>query len=219
MPDDVYMFSYTSGTTGDPKGVKLTHKMMLCQALAVNTRASKKFDYDDCVISYLPSAHSYDQCVTAVSIMDGMKIGFYAGDHLKLSEDMQVLKPTLFPSVPRLFNRMYDKIKKGVAEQTGIKSWLVNKGINSKLQYLKNGEGITHKIYDPLIFNKFKTLFGGNLRLMISASAPIAPDVLVFLKICFSCDILEGYGMTETSGASTLMFEGDPHSGICGGPL
>jgi long-chain acyl-CoA synthetase len=54
---------------------------------------------------------------------------------------------------------------------------------------------------------------------MISASAPIAPDVLDFLKICFSCDILEGYGMTETSGASTLMFEGDPNSGICGGPL
>lgn len=127
------MFSYTSGTTGDPKGVKLSHKMMLAQALAVNSRASKPFNYDDCVISYLPSAHSYDQCVTAVSILDGMKIGFYAGDHLKLKEDMQVLKPTLFPSVPRLFNRIYGEIKKGVEATTGIKSWLVNKGINSKL--------------------------------------------------------------------------------------
>ena len=96
---------------------------------------------------------------------------------------------------------------------------LVNKGINSKLYYLKNGDGITHKIYDRLIFNKFKALLGGNLKLMITASAPIASDVLDFMKICFSCDISEAYGMTETSGASTLMFEGDPSSGVCGGPL
>lgn len=76
-----------------------------------------------------------------------------------------------------------------------------------------------HSIYDKIVFKKFKDILGGNVRLMITGSAPISGEVLDFLKICFCSDILEGYGMTETSAASCLMFEHDPDSGIVGGPL
>ena len=91
--------------------------------------------------------------------------------------------------------------------------------INAKLENLKWGEGVKHTIYDKLVFNKMKALLGGKVRLMVTGSAPISGEVLDFLKICFCADILEGYGMTETSAASCLMYENDPETGIVGGPL
>lgn len=82
------MFSYTSGTTGDPKGVKLSHKMILGSAYAVNNRLAKPFDSEDCYISYLPAAHSFEAVLSAISAYSGMKMGFYSGDVLKITEDM-----------------------------------------------------------------------------------------------------------------------------------
>lgn len=73
--------------------------------------------------------------------------------------------------------------------------------------------------YDKLVFDKVKAMLGGRVRLMCTGSAPIAGDVLDFLKACFGCDILEGYGMTESSGGACLNFPGDPETGIVGGPL
>ena len=112
---DTMMFSYTSGTTGDPKGVKLTHKMILATQYAVNTRLeikapSRSMTKDDCYISYLPAAHSFEQAVFGMAVATGMKVGFFAGNVQKITEDLTVLKPTLFPSVPRLYNRIYGKI-------------------------------------------------------------------------------------------------------------
>lgn len=104
------MFSYTSGTTGDPKGVKLTHKMIITAAYAVNYRVGKNgdpFGPTDTYISYLPAAHSFEQCTAGLGIIYGMRSGFFAGNVQKLTNDIQVLKPTFFPSVPRLYNRIY----------------------------------------------------------------------------------------------------------------
>ena len=217
------MFSYTSGTTGDPKGVKLTHKMIISAGYATNVRVGasggKPLGEEDSYISYLPSAHSFEQAVSGMVFVYGLKVGFFGGNVLKLTEDMQILKPTLFPSVPRLFNKIYGKIQEGIAAKTGAASWLINKGVNSKLYYLKNGQGVHHKVYDKLVFNKMKAMLGGDVRLMITGSAPIAGDVLDFLKIAFCSEICEGYGMTETSAASVITFCNDPQTGIVGGPL
>ena len=115
------MFSYTSGTTGDPKGVKLTHKAMLTCSQAVNTRfAEEKITSKDCYISYLPAAHSFEQCLFGVAIFTGEKVGFYGGDVLKLVEDMDILKPSCFPTVPRLFNKIYSKIQDGFKEKNFV---------------------------------------------------------------------------------------------------
>jgi len=106
--ESVYMLSYTSGTTGDPKGVMLTHKMVLSTQHATVFRV--KMTKDDTFISYLPAAHSYEQVSLVNSLIIGTRQGFYAGNPLTLTEDMQVLKPTIFCSVPRLYNRIYGKI-------------------------------------------------------------------------------------------------------------
>jgi len=148
-----------------------------------------------------------------------MRAGFFGGNVLKLTDDIAILQPTVFPSVPRLYNKIYGKIQDKFKVATVVKGWLVNKAVDSKLWYFRNGEGLYHKIYDALVFKKVKAILGGNVRLMITGSAPISADVLDFLKIAFCCDIVEGYGMTESSGGSVATICGDPQTGHVGGPL
>lgn len=111
VTDDTCMFSYTSGTTGDPKGVKLSHKMLVQCAASVNARleaTNDKLSPLDTYISYLPAAHSFEQALLGIVFCFGMKCGFFGGDPLKLlAEDLPLLKPTFFPSVPRVYNKIY----------------------------------------------------------------------------------------------------------------
>jgi long-chain acyl-CoA synthetase len=136
----------------------------------------------------------------------GMKAGFFAGNVLKLTEDIAILKPTIFPSVPRLYNKIYGRIKSIIDSKPGCLKWLLNKAVAKKLANLKEGKGFHHGCYDKTLFKKMRMFLGGNVRLMITGSAPIAGDVLDFLKICFSAPICEGYGMTETSAGTVITF-------------
>lgn len=221
-PEDVYMLSYTSGTTGDPKGVMLVHKSVMIGTKAANSRlecGSSPLNDSDTHISYLPLAHVFEQLLQGLVYQYGMACGFFGGNVMKLTEDIGILKPTFFASVPRLFNKFYDKINAKLNEATGAKGWLVQKALAAKLYYLKEGQGFHHKLYDALIFSKIKAFLGGNVRLMLTGSAPISGDVLDFLKVVFSCPLCEGYGMTESGGGSTITFADDPQTGIVGGPL
>jgi long-chain acyl-CoA synthetase len=217
------MFSYTSGTTGDPKGVKLTQKMLLMAATAVMLRMRRNnlgLTEADRYISYLPLAHSFEQALFAMSTIFGIQCGFFGGDVLKLTkEDIPVLKPTFFPSVPRLYNRIYGVIQDKLKEATGFKGWLVGNAIATKTAALNTTGAVTHGCYDSIVFNKMKAIMGGQVRIMLTGSAPISKEVLDFLKICFCCPILEGYGMTETSAGSCITIPGDPKSGHVGGPV
>jgi len=121
--------------------------------------------------------------------------------------------------VPRLYNRIYGKIKDKLALATGIKKTLVDKAVAAKLAGLKSSGKVTHCLWDKLVFNKVKAMLGGRVRFMITGSAPISSDVLDFLKICFCAPIAEGYGMTETCAGSCVTFPEDPETGIVGGPL
>ena len=96
---------------------------------------------------------------------------------------------------------------------------MVEKGLASKLYYLREGAHYTSSIYDPLVFSKITAILGGRCRLMITASAPINGEVLEFLKTVFCCPILEGYGMSETCGAATVTHAHDPVCGHVGGPI
>ena len=103
------MFCYTSGTTGDPKAAMLSHGNMLSSATAAK-HAGFNVTREDCYISYLPMAHVLEKVLFVMSVVVGSQVGFYGGNILKLTDDCQVLKPTMFPSVPRLYNKIFDKI-------------------------------------------------------------------------------------------------------------
>jgi len=137
---------------------------------------------------------------------------------LKIKEDLAVLKPTIMVSVPRLYNRFYDAMQAKINELTGMKRTLVDWGVAKKLQLLQTKAQTTHAVYDRLVFNKFKEVLGGRVRIMITGSAPIAPEVLEFLKIAFCCQILEGYGQTECGAPASITWIKDPTCGHVGGP-
>jgi len=186
QPEDVYIFSYTSGTTGDSKGVKLQHRNIIAATIGINEHIPSH--PDDVIISYLPLPHSFEQALTCNTLLGGTSIGYYQGNPLKLTDDCAALQPTVFPSVPRLYNKIYSTIKARMEEATGCKRWLINNGFASKQASARNGV-YTNGCYDALIFKKVKALLGGRVRCMVTGSAPIDVTVLDYLKICFCVPI------------------------------
>lgn len=109
--NDLCTICYTSGTTGNPKGVMLTHQNVMAGVCAVLLQlGEQKPTYKDTMISFLPLAHMLERCCENGMYMVGGSVGFYSGDIKRLTEDMKALRPTVMPAVPRLLNRMYDKV-------------------------------------------------------------------------------------------------------------
>lgn len=128
------------------------------------------------------------------------------------------MKPVIFPSVPRLYNKIYGALQARFNALTGCKRWLLDKGLAAKTANLNATGAVRHGCYDMLLFGKAAGMLGGNVRQMITGSAPIDKQVLDFLKICFSCPIQEGYGLTESSASGALMTPDDMITGHVGGP-
>lgn len=138
------------------------------------------------------------------SAYSGCKIGYFRGDLLLLMEDIVELKPTFFPTVPRLLNRIYAKVVASTVDAPGLVGKLARKGVATKLANLEAGKGVTHPLWDRLLFNKVKMALGGNVQAILTGSAPIAKEVLNFLRVAFGCVILEGYGATEGMATATI---------------
>lgn len=201
-PDSILTFSYTSGTTGKPKGAMLTHGNLV--SVVANGVNALDLSMNDVYLSYLPLAHVLEKIILIAMIYIGCSIGFYNGDVQKLKEDLAILKPTVFVTVPRLLLRFHDVIKSGIDKLRGCKKSLAAKAIAKKLHALKEKGTVKHTFYDRIIFKKMKLALGGRVRWILVGSAPTSPEVLNFLKVVFCCNILEGYGQTEGTGASCV---------------
>ncbi|KAG0005648.1 hypothetical protein BGZ80_005418 [Entomortierella chlamydospora] len=215
-PEEVASLCYTSGTTGQPKGAMLTHKNFV--ATVGTSRVGMSFDQNDVIISFLPLAHIMGRVLDTILMSVGGKIGYFRGDILLLLEDVGELRPTFFPAVPRLLNRIYAKLVASTIEAPGLVGALARRGVATKMANLAAGKGVTHPLWDRLLFNKVKMALGGRVQVILTGSAPIAKEVLSFLRIAFCCVVVEGYGSTEGLATATITMPDEYIAGHIGCP-
>ena len=217
-PSDLVTINYTSGTTGDPKGVCLTHSNAVAAASSglVTTGPGK----DDVIISYLPLAHIYQRLIEHAALWGGARIGYFHGNPLELVDDLKLLRPTQFASVPRLYNRFGGAIKAQTVDAPGFKGTLSRHIVRTKTTNLrdKNNPSNKHALYDRIWGKKVAAALGlDRARSMVSGSAPLDPNLQRFLQIVFANRIFQGYGLTESYAVSIVQQEGDMKTGTCGG--
>uniref|UniRef100_A0A8C2UEJ3 Arachidonate--CoA ligase n=1 Tax=Coturnix japonica TaxID=93934 RepID=A0A8C2UEJ3_COTJA len=172
---------------------------------------------DDVLISFLPLAHMFERVIQSVVYCHGGRIGFFQGDIRLLSDDMKALRPTIFPVVPRLLNRMYDKIFSQA--DTSLKRWVLEFAARRKKAEVRNGIIRNDSLWDKLFFNKIQASLGGCVRMIVTGAAPASPTVLGFLRAALGCQVYEGYGQTECTAGCTFTTPGDWTSGHVGAPL
>ncbi|GBC09115.1 hypothetical protein RclHR1_08610002 [Rhizophagus clarus] len=216
-PDDLFVIPYTSGTTGAPKGVMVSHKNMVA-VIASITAVSPTLP-GDVFISYLPLAHVFGINIEITSAFTGCAIGYYRGDIFGIFDDIKVLKPTSFQSVPRIFNRVAALLKSHSIESTGIVGALSRKAIKDKMENFEKTGSVTHPIWDRIFLNKFRDFFGGNVKFFSTGGAPLAKDVMDFLRVAFSVYFQEGYGQSEGTGLGCATMVGDSQPSHVGPPV
>jgi long-chain acyl-CoA synthetase len=224
-PEDVCTFIYTSGTTGPPKGCIITHGNYRAMLDMINE--TSVIEEEDITYLYLPLAHSFALLIQLGSFDLGATLAYWERDPLKIMPNLAELKPTYFPSVPRIFEKIYTLATSGVEKAGGLKkaifNWAMRVGHKMREAERAGREPgfllrTQYSFADKQVLSKIRGLFGGKLRLAVSGAAPINPDILRFFDAA-GVLVLEGWGMTETSTAATISTPDDFKIGTIGKPF
>ncbi len=208
--DDLFTYIYTSGTTGPPKACMITHRNYYSMVGCVDDVPSF-IGADDLILLYLPLAHNFGRCLHLLAGYVGCSIAF-CPDPIRVGDFAAQVKPTVLPSVPRVYEKVHTAVQESFDEATGVKRRLIDWALRigkrvSELQ--QAGEPIPawlafrHRLANKLVYSKVKAKLGGRLRLPISGGAPLAKEIAEFFHVI---DILicEGYGQTECTTASNV---------------
>ena len=200
-PEDLATIIYTSGTTGIPKGVMLSHDNVVSNVLSSSKRLPLNIGQAS-ALSFLPICHIFERVILYIYMQNSVSV-YYAESLEKIADNLREIKPNVMTAVPRLLEKVYDKIYARGAELTGIKQKLFYWAVDLGLQYEPYGENgawyeFKLKIAKKLILSKWKEALGGNLELIASGSAALQPR-LARIFTAAGMTLVEGYGLTETS--------------------
>jgi len=224
-PEDICTFIYTSGTTGPPKGCIISHGNYRSMLNMVNDVSV--IEDEDVAYLYLPLAHSFALLIQFGTFDLGTTLAYWERDPLKILPNLAELKPTYFPSVPRIFEKIYTAATSAIEKEGGLKkaifNWAIKVGekMRAAERAGRNPGFLLQRQYafaDKKVLSKIRGLFGGRIRLAVSGAAPINPEILRFFDAA-GVLVLEGWGMTETSTAATISTPEDFKVGTIGKPF
>ena len=209
--DDLFTIIYTSGTTGPPKGCMLSNRNYYEMATVVDRMEQTYYRPDDVMLLYLPLAHNYGRLMLLLGAHVGFTIAFLA-DPLRVADALPQVRPTLLPSVPRVYEKVHTAVLAKFDSATGLKrrliDWALPVGrevsrLESAGKPVPGGLRRKHALADRLVFSKVREPFGGRLRMPGSGGAPLSKEIIEFFD-AVGIRIAEGYGLTEcTTAAST----------------
>lgn len=215
-PEDVATLIYTSGTTGQPKGAMLTHRNIVSNVKAAHDAISIG-DTDRC-LSFLPLCHSFERTGGYYAMIAGGAEIYYAESVDTVARNMLEAHPTIVVSVPRLFEKIYNLVTKNVQQGSAIQQSIFDWALSVGERYWKGERGIVSiqkTIADKLVFNKLKERTGGNIRFFVSGGAALPSEIGAFFMSA-GLNILEGYGLTETSPVMCCNRYGEEKMGTVG---
>ncbi|HEV7682634.1 MAG TPA: long-chain fatty acid--CoA ligase [Pyrinomonadaceae bacterium] len=223
-PDDLATIIYTSGTTGEPKGVMLTHVNLVSNL--IDSSSHLRFAKDDSTLSVLPLSHVLERMAMYMYLYHGMAT--YFGESLDtIGPNLREVKPTIFVGVPRIFEKIFARVKEKTAEKGRLNVAFLNWAVDVARQYARLSTRHQHvpvalelkrKLADKLIFSKLREALGGRIRLLVSGGAAL-PEELALLYIGAGLPIVQGYGLTETSPVITAGVMEDNRVGTVGKPI
>jgi long-chain acyl-CoA synthetase len=208
--DDLFTYIYTSGTTGPPKACMITHQNYYSMAAVVDELEGFTVS-DDLMLLYLPLAHNFGRLMHLAAPYVGYTIAF-CPDHLRLGEALAEVRPTVLPSVPRVYEKVHAAVVGQLDQAEGAKrrivGWALRVGRRASVlrqegRALPTGLAFQHRLADRLVYAKVKEKLGGRLRVGISGGAPLAKEIAEFFH-ALDILILEGWGQTECTSAATV---------------
>jgi long-chain acyl-CoA synthetase len=224
--DDLFTFIYTSGTTGPPKACMIRHRNYYAMVQKGDEMDDRLTEPGDVMLLYLPLAHNYGRLLHLSAAYIGFTIAFLP-DPLRAATELVRVQPTLFPSVPRVYEKIHTAVVTKFDEETGIRRKLIDWALAvgrdvSKLQQAQQpvprGLALRHKLADRLVYSKVKARLGGKLRVANAGGAPLSREIAEFFH-AIDILILEGYGLSEVTTAATVNRPTAFRFGTVGKPL
>jgi long-chain acyl-CoA synthetase len=204
-PDDMCLYIYTSGTTGPPKGCLLTHGNY--RAITDAVAADTPLQQGDCTYLFLPLAHAFAILIQFASFDLGVTLAYWSRDPQQIIPELMQVNPSYFPSVPRMFEKIYTLATTNAPDREQLQS-AIDVGVKVR-ELRQRGEQVPEQLQqgfdqaEEALYKNVRALFGTNIRECVTGAAPIAPEILEFFYAC-GVPVMEGYGMTETATSATV---------------